>query len=83
MSTRAQNERKFGSWKLLDDKGRLYWLDVTGKMNWRARYLKQVDAQENTIRFWQEIFDNNGVLVEVHQKYPVDLGHKSIEENRT
>lgn len=83
MSTRAQNERKFGSWKILDDKGRLYWLDVTGKMNWRARYLKQVDAQENTIRFWQEIFDNNGVLVEVHQKYPVDLGHKSIEENRT
>jgi hypothetical protein len=52
-------------------------------MNWRARYLKQVDAQENTIRFWQEIFDNNGVLVEVHQKYPVDLGHKSIGENRT
>jgi hypothetical protein len=83
MSTRAQNERKFGSWKLLDDKGRLYWLDVRGKMNWRARYLKQVDAQENTIRFWQEIFDNNGVLVEVHQKYPVDLGHKSIGENRT
>jgi len=83
MSTRAQNERKFGSWKLLDDKGRLYWLDVTGKMNGQARYLKQVDAQENTIRFWQDIFDNNGVLVEVDQKYPVDLGHKSIGENRT
>ena len=49
---------------------------VKGKMNWSARYLKLVDCDENTIRFWQEIFDEHGVLVEVHQKYPIDLGHR-------
>jgi hypothetical protein len=76
MSTRSQNERKFGSWRSLEDGKRLYWLDVKGKMNWTARYLKLVDQQENTIRFWQEIFNEQGLLVEVHQKYPIDLGHQ-------
>jgi len=44
--------------------------------------LKLVDREENTIRFWQEIFDQDGVLVEVHQKYPIDLGHQpQMEQN--
>jgi hypothetical protein len=51
-------------------------------MGWRARYLKEVDANEQTVRFWQEIYDAEGSLVEVHQKYPIDLGHKHIEEPR-
>jgi len=25
------------------------------RQGWRARYLKEVDAQETTLRFWQEI----------------------------
>jgi hypothetical protein len=78
MSTRAQNEKKFGSWTDLPDGGRRYWLDVTGRMGWRARYLKEVDAQETTTRFWQEIYDDQGQLVEVHEKYPVDKGHQKI-----
>jgi hypothetical protein len=49
-------------------------------MNWTARYLKLVDQQENTIRFWQEIFNEQGLLVEVHQKYPIDLGHQRQTE---
>jgi hypothetical protein len=29
-----------------------------------------------TRRFWQEIYDERGRLVEVHEKFPVDKGHR-------
>jgi hypothetical protein len=76
MTARSQNERKFGSWEARPDGGRLYSLDVAGKLGWRARYLKMVDREEKTIFFWQEIFDEAGRLVEIHHKYPVDRGHE-------
>ena len=82
MTNRVQNERKFTNWRILENGGRLYWLDVPGKMGWRARYLKEVNANEQTVRFWQDIYDAEGSLMEVHQKYPVDLGHKQIAEPR-
>ena len=82
MTNRIHNERKFRNWHAIENGGRLYWLDVPGKMNWRARYLKEVDANEQTIRFWQEIYDSRGVLVEVHEKYPIDLGHKPMKDQR-
>jgi hypothetical protein len=44
----------------------------------RARYVKEVDAAERTIRFAQEIYDQTGRLVAVHEKFPVDLGHKTL-----
>jgi hypothetical protein len=78
MSTRGQNEKKFGNWTDLPDGGRRYWLDILGRMGWRARYLKDVDDQEMTVRFWQEIYDDQGTLVEVHQKYPTDTGHQKV-----
>ncbi len=78
MSTRAQNERKFGRWEELRGGGRRYQLDVAGKLGWAARYLKEVDANESTLRFWQEIFDENGRLVEMHEKFPVDEGHRKL-----
>ena len=80
MSTRAQNEKKFGNWSDLGGGGRLYWMDVEGKMGCRARYLKEVDASEATVRFWQEIYDDRGNLVEIHEKYPVDRGHRKAED---
>jgi len=40
--------------------------------------VKEVNGQEITIRFAQEIYDETGRLVEVHEKYPVDLGHKGV-----
>ncbi len=76
MNAREQNERKFGRWEEVAGGGRRYWLDVPGRLGWRARYLKEVDAQETTLRFWQEIYDEQGKLVEVHEKYPVDKGHQ-------
>jgi hypothetical protein len=76
MSTRTQNERKFGRWEELLNGGRRYWIDIVGRQGWRARYLKEVDASESTLRFWQEIYDEAGNLVETHEKYPVDEGHR-------
>ena len=39
---------------------------------------KKVDANENTARFLQEIYNASGRLVSVHEKFPVDLGHKQL-----
>ena len=76
MSTRKQNERQFTQWEELPGGGRRYRLDVPGKLGWLARYLKDVDGNENTVRFWQEIYDERGKLVEAHEKFPVDKGHR-------
>ena len=78
MNSRAQNEKKFRNWEDLAGGGRRYWLDVLGRLGWRARYLKEVNAEEVTLRFWQEICDDQGRLVEVHEKYPVDKGHEKV-----
>ena len=76
MSSRLQNERKFGHWENLPGRGRRYWIDVEGRQGWRARYMKEVDAAETTLRFWREIYDEQGSVAEVHHKFPVDEGHR-------
>jgi hypothetical protein len=76
---RRQNEKKFGSWEELSDGGRRYWYEVKGRHGWKARYVKEVDADEATLRFYQEIYDDRGELVEIHEKYPIDTGHKKVE----
>lgn len=76
MGTRAQNEKKFGQWAATLAGGRRYWIDVPGRQGWRARYLKEVDADETTLRFWQEIYDDQGELSEIHEKYPLEKGHR-------
>jgi hypothetical protein len=78
MNSRTQNEKKFGHWEELPEGGRRYWLEVVGRRGWGARYIKEVDAQEITLSFWQEIYDEQGTLVEVHEKYPVDKGHRKV-----
>jgi hypothetical protein len=76
---RQQNEKKFGSWEELPEGGRRYWYEVTGRHGWKARYVKEVDAEETTLKFYQEIYDDRGELVEIHEKYPVDTGHRKIK----
>ena len=78
VSTRSQNEKKFGQWDELPNGGRRYRLDVPGRLGWLARYLKEVSADETTVRFWQEIYDDKGNLVERHEKLPVDKGHQKV-----
>ena len=75
---RRENERKFGNWEELSGGGRRYWYEVPGRGGYRARYVKEVDSHENTLCFWQEIYDRHGNLVEIHHKYPIDLGHQKV-----
>ena len=42
--------------------------------------MKEVDADEKTLKFYQEIYNEQGELEEIHQKYPVDTKHKKIEK---
>jgi hypothetical protein len=53
-------------------------LDTTGRLGWRARYFKEVNPDETTVRFWQEIYDDTGKLVKIHEKFPLDNGHKKV-----
>lgn len=78
MSSRRQNELRFGSWSEKSDGGRIYRRTVSGKSGWSAKYLKEVDSEEQTLRFWQEIFDEAGALREIHQKFPFDTGHRKV-----
>jgi hypothetical protein len=69
----------FETWKDLPNGGRVYWYEVKGHHGWTARYVKEVDIFELTVRFYQEIYNNSDQLVEVHEKYPVDKGHEKVE----
>ena len=75
---RQINERKYGAWEELPGGGRRYWYEVESRRGWRARYVKEVDSNETVVRFWQEIYNENGILVERHDKYPVDRGHEDL-----
>jgi len=76
---RRQNEKKFGVWEELPDGGRHYFYEVQGHYGWGARYVKEVSPSEQTIRFYQEIYNDVGELVEIHEKYPVDKGHRTVQ----
>lgn len=78
MSTRKQNEKKFGCWEELPDGGRRYSRSVPGRLGWNAVYVKEVDGLEQIVFFRQEIYNENGVLVEIHKKYPEDTGHHKV-----
>ncbi len=55
-----------------------YFYEVKGRYGWKARYIKEVDALEQTTKFWQEIYDETGHLVEIHEKFPMDKGHRKV-----
>lgn len=79
INKRQENEKKFSNFDELPDGNRQYWFEVIGRMGWKARYIKIVDQEEVTISFRQEIYNENGILVEIHEKYPIDKGHLKIE----
>lgn len=69
---------KFGNWEELPGESRRYYYEVQGRHGWKARYVKEVDAEERTVRFYQEIFDEDEELVEIHEKFPIDKGHRKV-----
>jgi len=77
---RQLNEKKFPNWENLPDGGRRYWFEVKGRHGWKARYVKEVDALEETVKFYQEIYDVEDNLIETHEKFPVDKGHRKAKE---
>ena len=81
MSTRESNERRFPRWDDLPGGGRKYYRDVKGRVKGYARYVKEVDLNEITLKIVQEIYDDEGKLIALHQKYPDDTGHIDLEEN--
>ncbi len=79
MATRRQNEIEYPDWEDLPGGGRRYWRDRSGRSGFQ-RMVKIVDADENTLQVIQEIYNNDGELVEQHQKYPEDTGHQIIKK---
>jgi hypothetical protein len=77
---RQLNEKKFPKWEKLPDGGRRYWFEIKGRHGWKARYVKEVTALEETVKFYQEIFDGEGNLIETHEKFPVDKSHRKVKE---
>jgi hypothetical protein len=78
MATRQQNEKVFPQWEEMANGGRTYFRKITGRSGGYARYCKETDAAEKTVRFWQEIYDRNDKLIARHEKFPLDSGHKSV-----
>jgi hypothetical protein len=78
MGSRKQNERRFDSWVQLPGGGRTYRRDVSGTAGWKAVYFKEVDPAEITVRFCQEIYDDAGKLRSIHEKFPLDTGHRPV-----
>ena len=79
MATRSENEKKFKQWIDNLDGTRTYRYVVRGRRGWFAHYVKVVYASENTLSFRQEVYDENNVLVETHEKFPIDTGHKKVK----
>ena len=77
-----QHEKRYDSWTTLNSKGRLYRKEIIARngSGWKAVYLQEVDEKESVVRFWQEIYNENNELVEIHEKYPEDKGHVIIKK---
>ncbi|MCA0458981.1 MAG: hypothetical protein LCI00_33840 [Chloroflexi bacterium] len=81
MATRERNERRFSSWEDLPNGHRRYIRRIMGRVSGYALYVKLVDADEITLSITQEIYNANGRLIAIHQKYPVDTGHQDVSES--
>ena len=75
---RRKNEIEYEQWIKREDGGRIYSFKISGKSGLKAKYLKEVDFEEVTKRFWQEIYDERDIMREIHEKYPVDKGHQKF-----
>jgi hypothetical protein len=80
---RRQNERDWPQWQDLPDGRRRYWFRRPGTERGYQILFKEVGFDpktqlEETVRMWQEIYDDDGRLVQTHQKYPIDTGHRNV-----
>jgi hypothetical protein len=80
-SKRLKNEKDFDTWEDLETGGRRYWFEIVGRNGGKARYIKLVDENEVTISFVQEIYNAEGILIEIHEKYPIDKRHQKVHKD--
>ena len=85
MSTRNQNEKKFGQWVELPDGGRRYRIDVAGHLGWQARYLNLNTEMESHAeaqgRRGEEVTKNKSPIFRVNGDFPPTLcGSASLRE---
>lgn len=78
MATREQNERRFKNWENLPGGGRRCWADRKRAVSGFQRMIKVVDANGITLQLVQEIYNDDNVLIERHQKFPIDTGHEKL-----
>lgn len=81
LQKRLKNEKDFDNCEELPDGGRRYWFSIQGRNGGKAVYIKTVDAAEVTLTFVQEIYNAAGILIEIHEKYPIDKGHKKVHND--
>ena len=51
---------------------------VRKRLEWKAKYLKEMDNEETTLKFWQGVYDETNTLREIHEKYPIDKEYKKV-----
>jgi hypothetical protein len=61
LKKRRENEKKFVKWNELQNGNREYFLDIPGRYGNKARYVKEVDENEITLKFYQEIYNEYGI----------------------
>ena len=64
LNKRKNNEKRFRNWKELSNGHRIYHYEILGRHGWKAQYVKEVDENEITVRFYQDIYNEDNVLVE-------------------
>jgi hypothetical protein len=84
MSKRRQrNERDWPHWHDLPENRRRYWIRRAGaRWGWQILFKEVLfdpnTRLEQTVKLWQEVYDDEGKLVERHQKFPTDTGHQKL-----
>ena len=81
LKKRKKNEKAFDSWIESEVGGRIYSFEIQGKYGRKARYVKEVNKDEITLKFYQEIYKEKNELIEVHEKFHIDTGHQKVKRN--
>ena len=53
LQKRKKNESEYDKWTENEDGSRIYSFEIKGRLGWKALYLKEVNSEEITLRFWQ------------------------------
>jgi hypothetical protein len=78
LQKRKKNESEYDKWTENADGSRIYSFEIKGRLGWKALYLKEINSEEITLKFLQEVYDEKNILQEIHEKYPIGKGHQKL-----